>query len=80
LKLKFSSKGTVPAVKVTGTVTHAEVDDDFGADVPVEIQFAKGPSQIVWVRSSSEGTPFSVTLKQSPKAVVIGYLGVLAKR
>jgi hypothetical protein len=80
LKLKFSSKGAAPSVKLTGTVTHAEVDDDFGADVPVEIQFAKGPSQIVWVRSSSEGTPFSVTVKQAPKSVVIGYLGVLAKR
>jgi aminopeptidase N len=44
LKLKFSSKGAAPAVKVTGTVTHAEVDDDFGADVPVEIQFVKGPA------------------------------------
>jgi len=80
LKLKYSTKGVAPAVKVTGTVTQAEVDDDFGADVPVEIQFAKGPPQIVWVRSSSEGTPFSVTLKQAPARVVIGYLGVLAKR
>ncbi|HEV8145323.1 MAG TPA: M1 family aminopeptidase [Bryobacteraceae bacterium] len=80
LKLKFSSKGAAPAIKLTGTVTHAEVDDDFGADVPVEIQFPKGPSQVVWVRSSSEGTPFSLTLKQAPKAVVIGNLSVLAKR
>jgi hypothetical protein len=79
LKLRYSTKGAAPALKLSGTLTHSEVDDDFETDVPLEIQFAKGAPQTVWVRSSSEGTPFTVTLKQAPVRVVIGS-AVLAKR
>jgi hypothetical protein len=40
-------------------------------DVPVEIQFAKGATQTVWVRTSSEPASFSATLKQPPIKVEI---------
>jgi hypothetical protein len=80
LKLRTATKGVAPALKLSGTVSHGDVDEDFSADVPVEIQFAKGPPQVVWVRSSSEGTPFTVTLKQAPVRVAIGSFGILARR
>jgi aminopeptidase N len=78
LKLKFAMKGVAPAVKVTGSVTQSGVDDDFTAEVPVEIQFAKG-SQTIWVRTSNEAVPFSATVKLVPTRVVIPD-SVLARR
>ncbi len=79
LKVKYSTSGPAGAVKLTGTVAQTGVDDDFTVDVPVEIQFAKGISQTIWVRTSSEPVPFRATLKSAPSKVVIGD-GVLAKK
>lgn len=79
LKLKSGQKGAAPAIRVTGTVEQKGVDSDFSVDVPVEIQFAKGPSEIVWVRTSEEGSPFSVTVKQPPTRVaILSHGGVLS--
>ncbi len=75
LKVQSATRG----LKVTGTVTQSGVDDDFSIDAPVEIQFAKG-SQIVWVRTSNESVPFSVTLKQAPVRVSLGGFSVLAAK
>jgi len=79
LKVKYQVKGVAPAVKLTGTLDQSDVDDDFSVDVPVQIQFAKGPSQTVWVRTSSEPEPFAVMLRQAPLRVSVGD-GVLAKK
>ena len=80
LKLQFSVKGAAPAMKLTGMVTQTGVDDDFSVDVPVEVQFAKGATQTVWVRTSSDPAPFSAALKQPPSRVVISSGGVLKMR
>ena len=79
LKLKYSTTGPVGAVKLSGTITQTGVDDDFAVDVPVEIQFAKGTPQTIWVRTSSEPVSFRATLKQAPSKVVVSD-GVLAKK
>ncbi len=79
LKLKLATKGVAPAIRVTGSVMQSGVDDDFTTEVPVEIQFAKGASQTLWVRTSNEATPFSTTVKQVPTKVVIPD-SVLARR
>jgi hypothetical protein len=76
LKLQSSIKG----LRVSGTVAQSVVDADFSADVPVEIQFAKGASQTVWVRTSSEPVSFSVTVKQALVNVVLGSYSVLAAK
>jgi aminopeptidase N len=76
LKVQSSTKG----LKVSGTVTQSGVDNDFSVDVPVEIQFAKGPSQTIWVRTSNEAVPFSVTVKQAPVRVGLGAFSVLAAK
>jgi hypothetical protein len=39
--------------------------------VPVEIQFARGPSQTVWVRTSTGEESFSEKLRQAPVRVVL---------
>ena len=76
LKLQSSIKG----FRVSGTVTQSGVDNDFSVEVPVEIQFAKGAPQTVWVRTSSDPVPFSVTVKQSPVRVSLSPYSVLAAK
>jgi hypothetical protein len=71
IKMKYAVKGAAPAVKVTGSVTQTGVDEDFSAEIPVEIQFAKGASQTVWVRTSSDPATFSVTVKSVPAKVMV---------
>jgi hypothetical protein len=74
--LKFQS--SIRGLKVSGTVTQSGVDDDFSIEVPVEIQFVKGPPQTIWVRTSNDPVPFSVTLKQTPMKVSLSLFNVLA--
>jgi hypothetical protein len=76
LKVQSSIRG----LKVSGTLTQTGVDNDFSVDAPVEIQFAKGAPQIVWVRTSNEAVPFSVTVKQPPVRVSLGSFSVLAAK
>jgi aminopeptidase N len=71
LHVRYSVKGKAPLWKVSGTVEQSAVDQNFSVDIPVEIQFAKGAAQTVWVRTSSESAPFSATLKQLPLRVQI---------
>jgi Peptidase family M1 domain len=79
LKVKYTAKGVAPAIKISGTVAQSDVDDDFSADVPVEIQFAKAAPQIIWVRSSSDPASFSTTVRQLPSHVVIAS-GILERK
>jgi hypothetical protein len=79
LKLKYSVTGAAPNLKVSGTVTQSGVDDDFTIDAPVEIQFAKGAPQTIWVRTTNEAVPFSTTVKIAPQRVVLAE-GILAKK
>jgi hypothetical protein len=78
LKLKYTVSGTAPAVKLSGTLTQTGVDDDFSIEAPVEIQFAKGPAETVWVRTSGEAVTFHATLRRAPAHVALG--DVLASR
>jgi hypothetical protein len=79
LKLEYTAKGAAPVVKVSGTIEQTNVDDDFSIEAPVEIQFAKGPPQTIWVQTSNDGASFSATLKEMPVKVSIpAGRGVLA--
>ncbi|MBZ5674729.1 MAG: hypothetical protein LAP61_10825 [Acidobacteriia bacterium] len=81
LRVKYSVKGKAPSWKISGTVEQSSVDVNFSVDVPVEIQFAKGATQTVWVRTSNEPASFSATLKQPPSRVdVPAGVSVLAVR
>ena len=80
LKLTYAVKGAAPNFRVTGTVTQSDVDDNFTALVPVEIQLSRGRSVTQWVRTSSEPSTFSVALKQAPAKVSLDpNYGVLRK-
>jgi len=75
LRVKYSVKGSakenIPSWKVSGTLEQSGVDENFSVDIPVEIQFAKGPTQTLWVRTSNEPSSFSATLKQAPLKVSV---------
>jgi hypothetical protein len=76
LKLQSSIRG----LRVSGSVTQSDVDNDFSTDVPVEIHFARGNSQTVWVRTSNEPASFSVTVKQTPVRVTLASESILAAK
>jgi peptidase M1-like protein len=81
LRMRYSVKGKAPSWKVSGTVEQSAVDQNFSVDIPVEIRFAKGAPQTVWVRTSNDPVSFSATLKQAPLRVEIpAGAGVLAAR
>ncbi len=71
LKLTYSVKGAAPAVKLTGTITQADVNEDFTALVPVEIQSGRGQTITRWIATGAEPATFSVTLKQLPTKVTL---------
>jgi aminopeptidase N len=71
LKMSYSVKGKAPDVRVSGTITQTDVDEDFTTMAPVEIQIAKGRSIMQWVRTSSEPSTFTVSLRQPPSKVTL---------
>jgi hypothetical protein len=71
VKMTYSVKGVAPNIKVVGTVTQSDVDEDFTALVPVEIQIARGKSVVHWVRTSETPATFTVPLKAAPLKVAL---------
>ncbi|MGH9558422.1 MAG: M1 family metallopeptidase [Bryobacteraceae bacterium] len=80
LKLKYTVRGAAPRVRLSGTIEQSGVDQDFSAEVPVEIQFAKGAPRTVWVRTSSDPAAFSTMLRQAPLRVTISQAQLAGKR
>ena len=53
--MSYTATGAAPAVKILGTIEQSGVEDDFSAEVPVEIQFATGETtQTIWVQTSGD--------------------------
>jgi hypothetical protein len=72
LTLSYSIKGKAPSVKLVGTVTQADVPEDFSALVPIEIQAARGRTVTEWVRTGGDGpASFTIPLKQRPLKVTL---------
>ena len=71
LKLSYTLKGAAPALKLVGTLTQSEVEEDFSVLAPVEIQIARGRNITRWIRSSSEPVTFTVDLRQPPLKVTL---------
>ena len=71
LKLAYTVKGAAPAVKLVATVTQSGVDEDFTAQVPVEIKVAGAKTITHWVRSANDPVSFTVALKQAPQKVTL---------
>ena len=70
LKLAYKVSGKAPNLTLTGSISQQDVDDDFSAEVPVEIQFAKR-KQITWVETANEPASFSMTISEAPVRVAL---------
>ena len=66
IKLTYAMRG----LKLTGTVSQSEVDEDFATYVPVEIQTGR-QRMLQWVATGSEPIPFSVQLHRPPTKVAL---------
>jgi hypothetical protein len=71
LKLSWSIKGKAPALRLVGTLTQSDVDEDFSATAPVEIQVTRGRTITQWVRTAAEPATFTVALTQPPLKVTL---------
>jgi len=80
LKLSWSVKGAAPNFRLAGTLTQADVADDFSASVPIEIQFAGKKPVTHWLQSSSDPVSFSIPLRQAPAKVVLDPGGSVLRR
>jgi aminopeptidase N len=58
--------------RVSGQVTQSGVGDDFTVLAPIEVHFAKGGPQTVWVRTTTdEPAVWQVTVAQQPVRVLL---------
>lgn len=82
LSLTSNVQGAEPNVRLTLRLTQSGVDEEFSADVPVEIRFTAGQKPVVkWLRSSSEPVVVTVPLRRAPqKAELAPGAGILALR
>jgi aminopeptidase N len=71
LKLSWSMKGKAPALRLVGTITQSDVDDEFTTLVPVEIQTGRAPAVVHWVRATSDPATFTIPLTQPPTKVAL---------
>jgi aminopeptidase N len=71
LKLNWTVKGKAPALRLVGTIEQTDVDEDFTALVPVEIQTGRGRTITQWVRTGSSPSTFTVPLSQAPLKVAL---------
>ena len=80
LKLTWVLRGKAPALRLVGTLTQTEANDECSVVAPVEIQVARGRTITQWVRSGSTPTTFNVALKQAPLKVTLDpHYGVLRR-
>ncbi len=71
LTMKYTVKGKAPALRLVGTIEQSEVDQEFGALVPVEIQMPRGRTITRWIRAGAEPASFTVPIDQPPLKVAL---------
>jgi hypothetical protein len=81
VKLDYTVHGKAPALRVSGTVKQSGVDEDFAADIPIEVQAGKSAAQVVkWVRTGDSPSGFTLPAKQPGVKLNIPLESVLAVR
>jgi len=71
LKMTYTVKGKTPALKVVGTITQSDVNDEFSTIVPVEIQLSRTRIIVQWVKAGSDPVTFTVPVSQAPLKVTL---------
>jgi hypothetical protein len=71
VKLSYSVKGKAPSLRLVATITQSDVEADFAAYVPVEIQISRARTVTRWVRTDSDPVTFTMPLAQAPLKVTL---------
>lgn len=80
LKLTWSVKGKPGAYRMVGTVSQADVPEDFAVSVPVEIHTGRGQSKTVQVTTGGGVASFSVPVSSpAAKAILDPHWSVLRR-
>jgi hypothetical protein len=80
LTLAYRVSGNAPAAKVQGTVTQSDVDEDFSALVPIQVQVSARRTLTEWVRTSGDPASFTVATETLPSKVALDPANVILKR
>jgi len=70
-RFNHSVRGKAPALRISGTVTQTDADEDFSVFVPIEVQFGKARSVTHWVRTAAGPVAFSLTVRQAPAKILL---------
>ncbi len=71
LELDYAVKGSGRSLRVEGTIRQSEVDENFSAAVPLEIQYAKGKPEVRWVNTGPGRVSFRLPVRQKPVRVLL---------
>ena len=66
VKLSYAMRG----LKLTGSLVQRDVDDDFSALVPLEVQTGRAKT-VYWLPTGSDPVPFTISLKTPPTKVTL---------
>ena len=71
LKLTWTTTGRAPKVRLKASVTQSDVDENFTAWVPVEIQVPRQKPIVRWIQTGDEGATLEVDLPAAPVKVTL---------
>ncbi len=71
LKLSWNLRGKAPNLILRISVSQTGVEEDFSAEVPVEVQIARGGTVLRTVRTSSEPATLELRLARAPLKVLL---------
>ncbi|MDZ7637560.1 MAG: M1 family aminopeptidase [Bryobacterales bacterium] len=69
IEMTTTISGKAPKVTVSATLKQSAVAEEFGAQVPVVIRFARGAAETRWVRASNDGEDVEWTFRTPPSRV-----------
>jgi aminopeptidase N len=71
LKMKHSVRGKAPKVRITGTITQTDADEEFSTLVPIEVHLPGKRVVTKWFRTSSEPVDFSIDVNAMPTRILL---------
>jgi hypothetical protein len=71
LKLQTKQRRTGNGAAVTVELEQSGVGEDFSIDVPVELDFGRGKTEVRWIRTDGERTSAEWTLAAVPLRVLL---------
>ena len=71
LRLQSRQRRTAKGVVIAAELEQSTVDEDFAIDVPVEVDFGRGKTELRWIRTGGARTSAEWTVPAAPVRVVL---------